>query len=696
MADISDNDPFHAGGADGAVSSTCTATLSGVSGSTQIVNGRLVTSLDAATANPDTEIDFAHTWNPDPNTVYSGSLNNVGDSWRIVFNEQILGPDSITVNAVHLYLLGPTAIGDMIIGQSHCALTQAAPATAPAAAADSYTATAGQTLSVAAPGVLANDTDSDGGPLSAATLAPIPPPSTGRRRLDVPLRPRARHRVPGGGRLVHLHRQRGLHRRRHLHLPGPRRPGRHRRPATVTITVNPGVSHAVADFAGDGVTDLSVFRPSGGQWLIADGTTSFWGLSGRPGGAVRLRRRRRSPKPPSTGPPPAAGTSPARTRMFFGLPGDMPVPGHYGGDTNCDLAVFRPSTGAWYIQNQPTQYLGLSGDIPVPAAYRGGNLTLPAVYRPSTGAWYIAGPAAGSVELAYYGLSGDIPVPADYTGTGTATIAVWRPSAGAWYIQNQATQYLGLPGRHPRPRQLHRRRRRRHRGVPPRLGRLVHQRTGHPILRTQRRPTPPPPRRRRSSLLPVTRRRGLQCPRDSGPLGRPWGPHQRPRGWLRLRGREWRTKTSISSSGSAPAMPAPTAGRRVSGWPVTAMGIRLQIRPLRQRASRPPLPNHRRLTPCFQTTLEPRAPDRRVPLEKLDPAATSLPTSSWPSSRASENAAYGDHAQRLKLPPDNARRHPRPPQTLQVVGVFVDVGRPGGKGRAVFHNALGNLAHRGQ
>ena len=38
-----------------------------------------------------------------------------------MFNEQIANPDgSITVNAAHEYLLGPTAVGDMVIGSSTC------------------------------------------------------------------------------------------------------------------------------------------------------------------------------------------------------------------------------------------------------------------------------------------------------------------------------------------------------------------------------------------------------------------------------------------------------------------------------------------------------------------------------------------------------------------------------------------------
>lgn len=145
--------------------STCTATASGVSGGVTITNGTLVTSQDPE-GNPITTEAIAT--NPPPNDTHEGVLS-IGDRFRYVFNEQVLHPNgSLTVYAFHLYLLGPTAFGDVYVGKSHCGATVSEVNAAPSAAADSYSTPFATALTVAAPGVLGNDTDPDGDALTAA------------------------------------------------------------------------------------------------------------------------------------------------------------------------------------------------------------------------------------------------------------------------------------------------------------------------------------------------------------------------------------------------------------------------------------------------------------------------------------------------------------------------------------------------
>jgi hypothetical protein len=59
-----------------------------------------------------------------------------------------------------------------------------------------------------------------------------------------------------------------------------------------------------------------------------------------------------------------------------------------------------------------------------------------AVWRPSTGMWFILPSRNPShIIMFQWGLPEDIPIPGtDFDGDGKSDIAVWRPSTGSWYI----------------------------------------------------------------------------------------------------------------------------------------------------------------------------------------------------------------------------------------------------------------------
>jgi hypothetical protein len=210
----------------------------------------------------------------------------------------------------------------------------------------------------------------------------------------------------------------------------------HRRPSSPA---------AMADFDGDARSDISVFRPASGSWLIRNLPTVFLGAEGDipvpcdydGDGATDAAVFR-----PSVGGWYIDGQAPA----FFGLAGDVPIPGDYDGDGRCGIAVFRPSVGGWYVQGRQTVFFGLNGDIPVPGDYDGDGSTDVAVFRPSVGGWYRIGAAT-----TFFGLSGDIPVPGDYDGNGGTDVAVFRPTVGGWYRVSAETRYLGLAGDLPQP-----------------------------------------------------------------------------------------------------------------------------------------------------------------------------------------------------------------------------------------------------
>lgn len=110
------------------VRSTCTASESAVTGSTTLDNASLVTSTDLD-GQPADIVDLPAA--PAPDTTFGGTIDDVGDTFRIVLNEQIREGDTITVNAVHLYLgqnedgepVEGVAEGEAIIGQSVCGIT---------------------------------------------------------------------------------------------------------------------------------------------------------------------------------------------------------------------------------------------------------------------------------------------------------------------------------------------------------------------------------------------------------------------------------------------------------------------------------------------------------------------------------------------------------------------------------------------
>jgi subtilisin-like proprotein convertase family protein len=200
-----------------------------------------------------------------------------------------------------------------------------------------------------------------------------------------------------------------------------------------------------ADFNGDCASDVSVFRPSTGQWFAPNQGAVAFGLPGDvpvPGDYNADGKAEHAVYRPGTGEWFVEGLA----TVSFGLPGDLPVPDDYDGDGTTDRAVFRPSTGQWFVQNQGIVQWGLPGDIPVPGDYDGNGTADRAVYRPSSGIWFVQG--QGIVQ---WGLPGDITVPGDYDGNGTTDRAVFRPSTGQWFVHNQATVQWGLVGDIPVP-----------------------------------------------------------------------------------------------------------------------------------------------------------------------------------------------------------------------------------------------------
>jgi endonuclease/exonuclease/phosphatase family metal-dependent hydrolase len=207
------------------------------------------------------------------------------------------------------------------------------------------------------------------------------------------------------------------------------------------------------DYDGDGKADVAVFRPSTGVWWIVPSTTGrhytvAWGAGGdipAVGDYDGDSKADIAVFRPSTGVWWIVLSATGRpSAVVWGTGGDVPVAGDYDGDGRTDIAVFRPSSAAWYIIRSATGTAfattwGVGGDTPVVGDYDGDGRADIAVFRPSSAGWYVIQSATGAGSSVAWGTGGDIPVVGDYDGDGRADIAVFRPSVGRWYIVGSAT-----------------------------------------------------------------------------------------------------------------------------------------------------------------------------------------------------------------------------------------------------------------
>jgi hypothetical protein len=164
------------------------------------------------------------------------------------------------------------------------------------------------------------------------------------------------------------------------------------------------------DFDGDGLADISIFRPLNGQWWYQQSSDN----------SVRA--------------------------LTFGSSTDKPVPADYDGDGKTDIAVYRPSTGEWFVLRSSNGSFfsvpfGISTDIPAPGDYDGDGLADITVFRPSAGTWYI-NKTSGGVQISQWGAAGDVPINADYDGDGKSDIAIFRPSDGSWWLNRSTAGFF--------------------------------------------------------------------------------------------------------------------------------------------------------------------------------------------------------------------------------------------------------------
>jgi hypothetical protein len=181
----------------------------------------------------------------------------------------------------------------------------------------------------------------------------------------------------------------------------------------------------VGDWNGSGASKLGLFVPASAQWLLDVNGNGVWD-----------------------------GCGSDTCIKSFGKSSDVPAVGQWTTGSPDRVAIFRPSEEKWHLDINgngildrcttdkcPCWSVYQKGDVPVTGDWTGRGKSSLALYRPSTGQWFLDRNGNRAWDgcrkdncVASFGSQGDIPVSGDWNGSGSSKIGVFRPSTGEWFL----------------------------------------------------------------------------------------------------------------------------------------------------------------------------------------------------------------------------------------------------------------------
>ncbi|MCW5959046.1 MAG: VCBS repeat-containing protein [Pyrinomonadaceae bacterium] len=226
-----------------------------------------------------------------------------------------------------------------------------------------------------------------------------------------------------------------------------------------SIDFTSNVNRPVFDFDGDSKSDVSIFRPSVGEWWYlrssdgGNGAVQFGNSSDRlvPADYTGDGKTDVAIWRPSTGEWFILRSEDGSFYSFpFGAAGDIPAPGDFDGDGKSDAAIFRSSTSTWFILKSTggtdIRTFGADGDLPVIGDYDSDGKSDLAIFRPSNGQWWINRSSSGTTTAISFGTSTDKTTPGDFTGDGKTDVAFFRPTSGEWFIlRSEDSSFYSFP-----------------------------------------------------------------------------------------------------------------------------------------------------------------------------------------------------------------------------------------------------------